>query len=40
MSLLSEHKVYLWNETDGLKDFIDRGKEDNLDGKALQCELY
>ena len=40
MSLLSEHKVCVWNETDGLKDFIDRGKEGNLDGKALQCELY
>ena len=40
MSLPSEHQVYVWNETDGLKDFIDSGKEGNLDGKALQCELY
>ena len=40
MSLPSEHKVCVWNETDGLKDFIVCGKEGNLDGKALQCELY
>ena len=40
MSLPSEHKVCVWNETDGLKDFIGCGKEGNLDGKALQCELY
>ena len=40
MSLLSEHKDCLWNETDGLKDFIGCGKEGNLDGKALQCELH
>ena len=39
MSLPSEHKVYIWNETDGLKDFISCGKG-NLDGKALHCELY
>ena len=39
MSLPSEHKVYIWNETDGLKDFISYGKG-NLDGKALHCELY
>ena len=40
MSLPSEHKFCVWNETDGLKDFIGCGKEGNLDGKALQCELY
>ena len=39
MSLRSEHKVCVWNETDGLKDFIGFGKEGSLDGKALQCEL-
>ena len=40
MSLPSEHKVCVWNETDALKDFIGCGKEGNLDGRALQCELY
>ena len=40
MSLSSEHNVCVWNETDGWKDFIGCGKEGNLDGKALQCELY
>ena len=40
MSLPSQHKVCVWNETDGLKNFINCGKEGNLDGKALQCELY
>ena len=40
VSLLSERKVCVWNETDDLKDFIGCRKEDNLDGKALQCELY
>ena len=40
VSLLSERKVCVWNETDDLKDFIGCGKEGNLDGKALQCELY
>ena len=40
MSLPSEHKVCVWNETDCLKDFIGCGKEGNFDGKALQCELY
>ena len=39
MSLPSEHKVCVWNETDGLKDFIGCEKEGNLDGKGLQCEL-
>ena len=36
----SEHKVCVWNETDGLRDFIGCGIEGNLDRKALQCELY
>ena len=40
MFLPSEHKVCVWNETDGLKDFIGCGKEGYLDGKSLQCELY
>ena len=40
MFLPSEHKVCVWNETHGLKDFIGGGKEGNLDGKALQCDLY
>ena len=40
MSLLSEHKDCVWNETDGLKDFIGCQKKGNLDEKALQCELY
>ena len=40
MSLPKEYKVCVWNETDGLKDFIGCGKEGNLDGRALQCELY
>ena len=40
MSLPSEHKVCVRNETDCLKDFIGRGKEGNLDRKALQSELY
>ena len=40
MSLPSEHKVSVWNENDDLKDFIGCGKEGNLDGKALHCELY
>ena len=40
MSLSSEHKVCVWNETDDLEDFIGCGKEGDLDGKALQCELY
>ena len=30
MSLGSEHKVCVWNETDGLKDFIGCGKEGSL----------
>ena len=40
MSLPKEYKVCVWNETDGLKDFISCGKEGNLDGRALQRELY
>ena len=40
MSLPIEHKVCIWNKTDDLKDFIGFGREGNLDGKALQCELY
>ena len=40
MSLPSEHKICVWNETNGLKDFIGCGKEGNLDGEALQCQLY
>ena len=40
MSLPSQHNVCVWNETDGWKDFIGCGKEGNLDGKALQCEVY
>ena len=39
MSLPSEHKVCVWNETDGSKDFIGCGKEGNLDGKALQWAI-
>ena len=35
---MEEHKC-VWNETDGLKEFIGCGKG-NLERKALQCELY
>ena len=40
MSLPSEHKVCVWNETDGLKDFIGCANKGNLDRKGLQCEPY
>ena len=40
MSLPREHKVWVWNETDGLKDFIGCGNKGNLDRKGLQCEPY
>ena len=39
MSFLSQHKVCIWNETDGLQDLIGCGKEGNLDGKTSPCEL-
>ena len=34
MSLPSEHKVCVWNETDGLKDFIGCANKGNLDRKG------
>ena len=40
LSFPSQHKVCIWNETDGLQDLIGCGKEGNLDGKASHCELY
>ena len=40
MSFPRQHKVCIWNETDGLQDLIGCGKEVYLDGKASHCELY
>ena len=40
MSLPSQHKVCILNETDGLQVLTGCVKEGNLDGKASYCGLY
>ena len=38
--VLFQHKVYIWNETDGLQAVLGCDKEVNLDGKASHYKLH
>ena len=40
LSLPGQHKLAVWNQFDGLMDFIGSGKEGDLDSRAIHCELY